>query len=244
MSEYFRVLKRIEKDSDPARRAPAVVAEYETQTALPLATTRPVIALPTAPCSAQAAAGFATLFENLRTRLKGQQLRSLVFAGVSAAQSVRVVTTGLARHVEQLGLSVYLAELTEETGRALLQPHTDEIRGGGGPLPLDLRGRTWSAEFSNWLQGTATTPDLTIIEGRPLAISIDAALLARACDGLVLVAQTEVTLRGALQAAAERARAVGCPPLGLVMHGTHEHLPKWLGQIVGTRSTLREGLED
>ena len=248
MSEYFRVLKRIEQDRTGSRRphdrrAAAVAAEYEVQTALPLATTRPVDTLPSTPLSPQAAAEFAVLFENLRTRVKGQQLHSLVFAGVSAGQSVRAVTTGLAQHVEQLGLSVYLAELTEETGRALLQPHTEELR-EGAPLPLDLRGRTWSSDFTNWLHGTATDPYLTIIEGRPLGSSIDAALLARACDGLVLVAQMEVTLRVALQVAAERARAVGCPILGLVMYGRHEHLPQWLRRIVATRSTLRRGLED
>jgi Mrp family chromosome partitioning ATPase len=56
-------------------------------------------------------------------------------------------------------------------------------------------------------------------------------LLARACDGLVIVAQSEVTHREALQLAAERARVVGCRTLGVVMHATKAPIPRWMRRV-------------
>jgi hypothetical protein len=234
MSEYFRVLKRIERDQregEPRRPAVQKAARdpeppSAAVTGLSLQAISPAAA-PTPPGGA-----FATLFDNLRAANGGQPLRCLVFAGVSASEPAQAVTAGLAAHVEGRGLDVLRAELTEAAGRALIRRHRQELSDGGEPVHLDLQARDWDSDFSAWLRARVGSPDLVLIEGRPLVQSIDAALLACACDGLVLVAQTEATQRDALQTATQRARAAGCRTLGLVMYGTVDRMPRWLRRVI------------
>lgn len=236
MSEYFRVLKRIETDQPRHTASPPALAAAKRALSQPaLMPESPVKRAPSAtlasPIAGATATAFATLFDNLRALANGHPARNLVFAGASTAESVRAVTTGLALHLEGLGLQVLVADLTEPTGRSLLRRRRgawDERSEGRDVLSLDLHGSAWPSEFADWLATAAPRADLVIIEGRPLAQSIDSALLARACDGLVIVAQPEVTHREALQVAAERARVVGCRTLGVVMHATKDPIPRWM----------------
>jgi Mrp family chromosome partitioning ATPase len=192
--------------------------------------------------STSADAAYRVLFDNLRALANERPIRALVFASTSVEESPRPVITGLAAEATRLGRRVVIAVLTESAGRSLLQrrpsesdqgrpSESDQGTGAGDALSLDLSRPDWQAAFEDWLCHAAAGADLIIVEGRPLEQSIDAALIARACDGLVLVARTEVTPRHTLQAAAERARAVGCRTLGVVMHGTKNHLPAWLREL-------------
>jgi hypothetical protein len=189
-----------------------------------------------APLSAESQHGIATLLDKIRALGGSQATHTLVFAGAAASDSVHAVSDGLARHAERYGMHVLVAELTmREGGHKLVAlgavPHDDErVRA------IDLHGVGAPAELTSWVDRVAGTRDLVILEGPPLAESIDAALLARACDGLVIVANAEVTPRAALQAAAERAQISGCRTLGVVMSGTKEHLPSWMRRLMGTRS--------
>jgi hypothetical protein len=248
MSEYFRVLKRIERNEPeidvPGSDRPDAAQRHDQAPPASHALRRPVTAVPAANLTrSDTAAAFATLFDNIRALAGESPVRHLVFAGVSAAESVRNVTTGLAAHIERRGLRVLMAELTNWSGRPILRSRnagtTAHANGEGDPMPLDLGGTAAHVELADWLQGAECMADFIVIEGRPLAESIDSALLARACDGLVIVAQTEVTLRDALQVAAERAHAVGCRTLGIVLNGTRDHLPPWVRRFVGAhRPTL------
>ncbi len=246
MSEYFRVLKRIERDrregETPAPRLAQAGPEHRHEPETEVISTPTLEVLPPRVLSPQSAA-FATLFNNLRARAGEEPLRCLVFAGVSAVEPVHAVINGLAEHVEGVGLNVLRAELTQAAGGPLLRRHRHELSDGGDPLELDLHSREWHADFSRWLRAAAGRPDLVLIEGRPLAESIESAVLARACDGLVLVAQTEVTERTGLQTAAARARAAGCRVWGLVMYGTENHMPQWIRRLVGGTQPPPERLE-
>ena len=86
---------------------------------------------------------------------------------------------------------------------------------------------------TRWIARIAPQDELIVITGPPLAASVDAALLACACEGLVIVAESEVTERAALQIAADRARIAGCRTLGVVMHRTKDRLPGWVRRMVG-----------
>lgn len=240
MSEYFRVLKRIETDQ-PRHTVPppALAAAKRAPGPAPLMPEVPIArassAAQASPISPASAAAFATLFDNLRALANGHPARNLVFAGASTLESVRAVTTGLALHLETLGLQVLVAELTDAGGRSALRRRRGEWNEGLDErtlVALDLHGSAWSSEFANWLRVATPCADLVIIEGRPLAKSIDSALLARACDGLVIVAQPEVTHREALQVAAERARVVGCRTLGVVMHAAKDPIPRWMRRVL------------
>ena len=87
--------------------------------------------------------------------------------------------------------------------------------------------------------------DLRVVEETG-STNADAAEAARAgaAEGLVIVAESEVTERAALQVAAERARIAGCNTLGVVMHGTKDRLPGWLRRLVGGRPESSVPRED
>ena len=249
MSEYFRVLKRIEKDQSagPKRRngraAHAVeqLQLLDTGEALPTAPAEPaVVAEP----SAAAVAAFAILYDNLRGLAKGGMMRSIVFAGASARESVRTVTTGLAAHAERLGLSVAIGELGTWHARPILRlcpEHAATLGADNDPLPFDLHGQTEFPEVTEWLERVARDAALILIEGPPLAESIDSGLLARACDGLVIVVETLTTARQALQIAADRARVSGCRTLGVVTYGTNDRMPAWIRHWVQSDQRLLMG---
>jgi hypothetical protein len=292
MSNYFQVLKRIEKDradkgavvpgadAAPARPlrglpssappsehlevAPSAPREVPARGVSPLqsvTTLQSMIPLPgtrsgaqptaeptwqgetpsvrprsSTPLSAESQRGIAILLDKIRAVGGSQATRTLVFAGASASDSVHAVSEGLARHAERYGMHVLVAELLmREGGHQLVAvgavQHDDErVRA------IDLHAAGASAELTAWVDRVAGTRDLVLLEGPPLAESIDAALLACACDGLVIVADAEVTSRTALQAAAERAQISGCRTLGVVMSGTKEHLPSWMRRLMGTRN--------
>jgi len=101
-------------------------------------------------------------------------------------------------------------------------------------LEIDLDGGAAPSDLNAWIERVAPDAQLVIVAGPPLANSIDTALLACASDGLVIVAESEVTDRNALQLAAERARIAGCRTLGVVMHGTQERMPVWMRRLMGS----------
>lgn len=230
MSEYFRVLKRIERERHEYEPAPPrlVTAKGEIHCEPPVTetVTEAVPATASAPISSEAELAFARLFDNLRALTKGQALRSVVFAGAAPGDSAHTVVSGLAKHVERLGLTVQRVELTEVATRALLRRHREPAANGGTGLPLVVSGRNLPADGAH-----SPGADLLLIEARPLSESIDGALVARAGNGLVIVAAPGTTARAALRVAAERARTAGCRTLGLVTYGSQDRMPKWLRRI-------------
>lgn len=188
---------------------------------------------PAAPLREDAQRGIATLFDNIRALATGRSTRTLVFSGAAPSDSVHAVTDGLARHAERHAMRVLVAELTHTAAGATLIPRRaadvdHEV------LVIDLNAAAAPGELNAWIERVGVASDLVLLEAPPLADSIDAALLACACDGLVIVADAEVTPRSALQTAAERAQIAGCRTLGVVMSGTKERIPSWMRRIMGS----------
>lgn len=176
--------------------------------------------------------GIATLLDSIRLISNGRERRVVVFCGASNAEAVTALAEALVAHAERTGMRALLATLTRTgTGSAVVPAHI-----AGSALPVDLDAGTSIDALAAWADQLDHANDLVVVTGPPLASSIDAALLACASDGLVIVAESEVTERAALQVAAERARIAGCKTLGVVMHGTKERLPKWLSRLMGGRS--------
>ncbi len=258
MSEYFRALKEMQRDELGATQAGArQVSAQDRQAqgspspsargpwswraltppspATPLPTPAAPPAGPPGTVLSAAGAAYGTLFDNLRALANGRPIRVLVFASVAAEEPTRPVIAGLAADAVRRGRIVITADLTRSAGQScmracsfgLAQPAT-----GADSLPLNFDQPDWRAAFERWVATVAAGADLVIIEGPPLGQSIDAALLARACDGLVIVARRGVTPRRTLQAAAERARTVGCRILGVVMSGPVSQVPRWLQRVI------------
>ncbi len=181
--------------------------------------------------------GITTLLGKIRASASGQVARTLVFAGAAPSDSVHTVSDGLARHAERHGMHVLVAEFVQREGATLLVAAGPVERDDERVRTIDLNRADAAAELKGWVQRVAGRRDLVILEGPPLAESIDSALLACACDGLVIIADAEVTPRAALHAAAERAQIAGCQTLGVVMSGTKERLPIWMRRFMGTEGT-------
>jgi len=227
MSKYVQSLNRMrdeaEGDADQAPSSPAAPPKADDDRAGDgrAATDREIR-------RAAALDGSAALFERLRA-LAVEGLGTVVIAGVVPTRSVAAIASSLAFQAERRGLSLVRAEVRGPVGRtALLRPLG---RGAAGPLELDVQDDAAAAALRRWL-GEARA-DLLVVEAPPLSTGADAALVARVTDGLVLVAESLVTDRGALAESTERARATGCRLLGVVLDRTRDHSPRWLDRLIG-----------
>lgn len=176
--------------------------------------------------------GIATLLDNIRMLAGKRANRIIVLCGASTAEAVTTLAMALADHAGERGLKAVVGTLVRTAAGTVVAP-TQGARADAVTLPVDLDAGSSTEELHAWARQIAPQNDLVVLTGPPLASSIDAALLACACDGLVIVAESEVTDRAALQIAAERARIAGCRTLGVVMHGTKDHMPGWIRRIVG-----------
>jgi hypothetical protein len=218
----------------PARiEAPAALKETPAAQPVTAAPSRPVDTRRTRAFAQHAHPGIATLLDNIRM-LSGQRAgRIVVLCGASTAEPVAPLAAQLAAHAEARGMRAMVATLLRTPTGSVLTPSAGD---DATSLRVDLDAGASLDELHAWAQRVAPASDLVVLTGPPLASSIDAALLACACDGLVIVAESEVTDRTALQTAAERARIAGCRTLGVVMHGTKDRLPGWIRRIVGEPS--------
>lgn len=228
MSEYLRVLTRHERDT---RRPTAVATRLAVKVAAPAVVTATEERVRTvlAPVSDERATAFAALYDNLRATANGDAIRSLVIAGAATGDAPRTIVDGLAAHVRRLGQRVCVAEVVESDELPLLRVRPEPGDPGRTPpsvRPLDLRSHASAEDVRAWLAATAQG-DLTVIDGGALAASIDPALLACGCDGLLIVVRADSTARDAVRLAAERARAVGCRTLGLAVEVPQHDLPPW-----------------
>ena len=216
----------------PAASAPASGAAVEVPAARAFEPTVP--ARRTRAFATASHPGIASLLDAIRLISNGRESRIVVFCGASSAESVALLADALANQAERGGMRTLLATLTRTPSGSVIAP----VAHGAADiaLPVDLDLGTSTEVIGAWAQQLGTGTDLVVITGPPLATSIDAALLACASDGLVIVAESEVTDRTALQTAAERARAAGCKTLGVVMYGSKDRLPGWLRRLVGDRS--------
>jgi len=206
--------------------------------------------------SGRTVGSFSSLLDNLRALGGGTPVSSIVISGVSSVESTEAVSTGLAGEICRHSLSVMIAELYHNISHPLLRvrmasgpDRPDTVKNGNGPghrkqildelsskeLQLDLRGGPVPAPLSSWLESARSVHDVVIIEAPPLGISVDAAIVARACDGLILVVEPNATPRDALSVAVERAETVGCRVLGVVMQGRPEWRPRWLRRLTATQ---------
>lgn len=191
---------------------------------------------------------YTTLFDNLRAIGNGAPVGSVVISAASTVESVDRISNGLADEVCRHSLRVVVAELfrsvSQPTLKIRLQSRDESASGTAAPdipppaasLKLDLRGGPVPAELTQWMTAARAHFDMVILEAPPLGLSVDAAMLARACDGLILTVEARGTSRDTLMDAVGRADTVGCPLLGIVMQGRPERTPLWLRRLTAIRS--------
>jgi hypothetical protein len=188
----------------------------------------------------------ASLLESLRALATDLPVPTVVIAGVEAEESARAVIAGVNIQAHLHGLRLVLAKLVPQPGHRVLRkrvPRTetsstsitrDETYDSHGPaaMGIEIVGAPDPLVLREWYEKAAEGNDLLIVEAPPMLRSVDAALLGRACDGLVLVVQALATKQDELEAAVEKARAAGCPPIGLVIAEHSEWLPRTLRKFL------------
>jgi Mrp family chromosome partitioning ATPase len=227
MSEYLRVLTRLEQD---AHAAPAAAAPSTAPARPAPAVSRPPVTVvrdrrPTDGLRSDGGA-FATLYDNLRAAVASGTLRRLVVVDAGEGAGATAVTDGLAAHVRALGGRVRVAKMERADGRPAVRVRADAGDGGGASIPLELPTGA-SPDTVRAAFGPGGESDLLVIDAGALTDSIDPALLACGCDGLVIAVRAGRTNTEALRAAVERARKVGAPVLGTVVSVPPASIPPW-----------------
>ncbi len=190
---------------------------------------------------------FTALFDNLRAIGNGAPVGSVVISAASTIESVESISNGLANEVCRHSLRVMVAELTRSVSQPTLKIRLQsrdekdsdveiDVPPPAQMLTLDLRGGPVPQELTNWMASARAHYDMVILEAPPLGLSVDAAMLARACDGLILTAEARGTSKDMLMDAVGRADTVGCPLLGVVMQGRPEWTPLWLRRLTAVRN--------
>lgn len=190
----------------------------------------------------------ASLLESLRALATDLPVPTVVIAGVEAEESARAVIAGINIQAHLHGLRLVLAKLVPQPGHRVLRKRVprgetsstsisrDETYDSHGPaaMGIEIVGAPDPMVLREWYERAAEGNDLLIVEAPPMLRSVDAALLGRACDGLVLVVEALATKQEELEAAVEKARAAGCPPIGLVIAEHSEWLPRTLRKFLPT----------
>ena len=195
-------------------------------------------------------AAHAALLESLRALRTGLDVPTVVIAAVEKAEAARPVIAGLIIQSHLRGLRLSLGKLVPGQGYRLLRKRLPRGAGEDGTRPprvgedddlaLRMVGAPDSEKLRRWYEVAAKDRDLLLIEAPPLLSSVDAALLGRACDGLILVSRSMVTRQEDLETALERAKAAGCPPIGLIIDKHREWLPRLIRKILpGYPRTIR-----
>ncbi len=239
MSKYFQTLRRLESKRRPAAEPPSLdeaappdsepADEPADEPRAEPATATGKLAL----AQAQGELAYTGLLDTLRALRSEAGAPSVVIAGISHLEDIAATIEGLVSQAQLRGFRISVSKLeTEGNQRGLA------TRGGAedanGSLDLHFSGPPSRRAVGEWLARCGQNRDLVLIEAPPLMRSVDAALLARSCEGLVLVVEPRVTPRDAFEAAIERARASGCTILGLVMTKNKACLPGFLERLLGS----------
>jgi hypothetical protein len=213
MSNYFRTLLRFEKERKSRDRG----GDDDGAAPRPkrLATT------------ARGEAAYGRLLDSLRAVESELPAPGVVIAAADAEGTARPVVEGLRRQAASHGVRLLYARLVVTGSERLLRT---EERATESPVPpVDLAGSTGNeATLRDWFRRHTPGHDLVLVEAPPLTASVDAALLARACDGLALVVEPMSTRQEDFENAIEHARSSGCRVLGLVMNRSRSWLPRLL----------------
>ncbi len=173
----------------------------------------------------------ATLLDAMRTVAGTSQAPCIVVAGIASAASGQAVIEGVTDQAALRGVRLRIGDVSVTQSQRTLSIRDDRSAVIDESLSLELAAPSAQEALKTWFVTASSGFDLLIVAAPPILSSVDALLVARACDGLVLVAEPLVTQREEFEIAVERARASGCRVLGLVMHESREWLPRFLGRL-------------
>ncbi|MEM7351839.1 MAG: hypothetical protein AAF657_13660, partial [Acidobacteriota bacterium] len=195
MSNYFRTLLRLENE----RREPAPMERSAQSPELE------AVRLEASQAPGDLTPGFdllsakkqnshAALLDALRAVSARGQTPSIVIAGVASSEPVGAVIEGIATQAAARGVGVQIGDVVVSSSHRILSTRegTPEPRGLDGPpavspgmttLSLELSAPATQEALRKWFASAGAGYDLLIVAAPSLLSSVDAALVARACDG-------------------------------------------------------------
>ncbi len=187
---------------------------------------------------------FQVLRTNLRFSALDKPLRTLQFTSAGPEEGKSLVLANLAVAMAQAGLKVILVDgdlrrprqhalfglhLLGGLTSSLLQGSTDgrlqpaeQVEGlsllSAGKSPPNPAQILSSQRLRELIDELAQKADVVLVDSPPVLPVADAAALAQAVDGVVLVVDAGATRRGAAQQAVENLRQVGANVIGAVLN--------------------------
>ncbi len=102
-----------------------------------------------------------------------------------------------------------------------------------GPIPPNPTEVLSGETFSKMLNAVKGVYDYIIIDSAPLGLVIDAAILAKQCDGAILVLESENVKYRYAQDVKRKLEATGCPIIGAVLTKVKKSSGKYYGKYYG-----------
>jgi hypothetical protein len=168
------------------------------------------------------------LFEALHAIRQAGGTRSLVLAPASGCEDADHWASQLALLTREQGLRVAAFQVGDSGSTAPRRRGThSEVRFAVSRADLAAQVESWRAALPS--------DTVALLIAPPLAHANDAALLARACDGLLILVELGRTPRRALTQAVKRATTAGAAVLGLVVIGS-DNLPRWARRFLQNES--------
>ena len=234
MSKYFQTLRRLQEGT--AKEAAGSAPDHGVES---LRLTRPVALSEYGLQSTEAKAALSGLLDGLRLAVKSAPSRAVVIADVSGSGAASRLMAGLEMTAVARRVSLVVGELATMEGSRFLNlypvPRQEDRPEGdsptwspGQPGSLDLREDSLSEVLEPRIDEVDARAEIAVIQGPALAESVDAALVASATGGIVLVVEPQVTLGSDLSLAISRTERAGGEILGVVTVGAGSSLPKWL----------------
>jgi capsular exopolysaccharide synthesis family protein len=196
--------------------------------------------------------GYGILRERLLVSANGKPFRTLVFAGCQGGEGCTRVVRDFAETLAASGLNVLLVDADLRTAgltTSIVARGTDlvELVAEGRSLPAAEWGKGKltvvpspeaphpdkdrffrSPEFAAWLDAQRATYDYVLLDAPSLLHFADGNLMARLCDGVVIVVQAEVTTRESLVRAREQMERAGANLIGVVLNRVRNPVPVFL----------------
>ncbi len=233
MSRYFQTLKRLHSGETETPAAAQPTADFATQALKPGLYTFPNLMLQ----SAKVQTALSDLLESLRIAARNTPSRCLVVAGVSDDQASGHLMAGLETVAEHRPLKLVTGELAITGGDRFIrlrrtacgETREDDSTAAAAKMAeaLDLSDNLLPENLRGQIELVTPKADLAVVHGPPLCRSAEAALLASATGGLVVVLEPLITRRSDLFLALDHAEMSGSAVLGVVTMGAQDALPPW-----------------
>lgn len=158
---------------------------------------------------------------------KSTTAANLAIAAARAGRRVILVDTDLRRPMlhtlfqqpNQRGVTTALLQREGAATDHLVPTGVDNLSlMASGPLPPNPAELLGSKRMAELLEELAGHADMVILDSPPVLAVVDAALLARACDAVLLVGRANVTKADALRRAMGRINQAGARLLGVVLN--------------------------